>query len=77
LDIPENPRHRLTTAQADNGMRSKGRRRRVNWLSLTATIAVLLVALGAVVFLGCAWLGAQWRYQSEGWALDIFGGEDE
>jgi hypothetical protein len=46
-------------------------------MSVTATIAVLLVALGAAAFLCCAWIGAQWRYRSESWAPDRFSGEDE
>jgi hypothetical protein len=49
----------------------------MTWLSFTAVIVVVLVALGAAVFLGCAWVGAQWRYQSESWSPDAFGGEDE
>jgi hypothetical protein len=49
----------------------------MNWLSFTVVVVAILVSMGAVIFLWCAWLGAQWRYQLESWAPDTAGAEGE
>jgi hypothetical protein len=49
----------------------------MNWLSFTVVVVAVLVGICASAFLGCAWLGAQWRYQLDSWAPDMAGGEGE